>query len=185
MVKMDNRHILGLCLVCVVVGSLLFGDWQAISHDPCTSMKYNDYYHNSSITGSGETEFSTNNSQLVYICEAFSGSGDKCFWNPQSRVTGEFCNTCATSCLSQQKSLDIYQFSAGGALLAMSATLGFVVASAIASDVAGDGSQVKSIIVFCVKFKSFCLLMQGAFITIVVSSNTLGRCVSPYWRKWK
>ena len=38
MVKMDNRHILGLCLVCVVVGSLLFGDWQAIGHDPCTSM---------------------------------------------------------------------------------------------------------------------------------------------------
>ena len=151
MLKMDNRHILGLCLVCVVVGSLLFGDWQAIGHDPCTSMKYNDNYHNSSIIGSGETKFSTNNSHLVDSCEALSGSGDQCFWNPQSRVTGEFCNTCATSCLSQQKSLDIYQFSAGVALLAMSVTLGFVFASAIASDVAGVGSQVSivSVVQIC------------------------------------
>ena len=33
---MDNRKLLGLFLVCTLVGSALFGDWQSIGHDPCT-----------------------------------------------------------------------------------------------------------------------------------------------------
>ena len=144
MVKMDNRHLLGLCLVCTLAGSMLFGDWQAIGHDPCTSLNTTSQYFNfdSSFTGSGETGVSSNISQLVDSCEALSGSGDQCFWNPQSRVTGEFCNTCVASCLSEQKSLDIYQFSAGVLLLSVSAPLGFVFVSAIASDITSVEMQV-------------------------------------------
>ena len=137
MVKMDNRHLLGLCLVCTLAGSMLFGDWQAIGHDPCTSLNTTT----GSGTGSGETGVPSNISQLV-DCEALSGSGDQCFWNPQSRVTGEFCNTCVAGCLSEQKSLDIYQFSAGVLLLSVSTPLGFVFVSAIASDITSVEMQV-------------------------------------------
>ena len=143
---MDNRQLLGLCLVCTLGGSILFGDWQSIGHDPCnhlniTTEQFNYDYLNSSIEGSGD--ITPNISHLMNdYCKDFSRSGHECFWNPQSRVTGEFCNTCATSCLSQQRSLDISQFSIGVLFLAVSAPLGFVFVSAISSEITSLKSQV-------------------------------------------
>ena len=34
--KMDNRNLLGLCLLFALVGSILVADWQSIGQDPCT-----------------------------------------------------------------------------------------------------------------------------------------------------
>ena len=120
------------------------GDWQSIGHDPCFSSSLNTTEVSQSFNSSEsyEDEHSRNTS-LVEECEAKSSSAHKCFWNPQSRVTGEFCNTCIPRCLSQQKTLDVYQFSIGVLLLSIATPLGFVFISAISSDVTSKESQVQ------------------------------------------
>jgi MFS family permease len=138
--RVDNRIILGLCLIFALVGSILVGDWQSIGHDPCSSASL-DTASEMHCNGT----YSLNSScytQLVENCEALSSSGHECFWNPQSEVTGEFCNTCLPVCLGKQKSLNIYQFSLGVLLLALS-TLGFVFTSAITSEITAVESQVQ------------------------------------------
>ena len=62
-------------------------------------------------------------SQWVESCEALSSSSYQCFWNPKSRITGEFCNTCDTICYSEQKSFNFYQFSAGVMLICLASSL--------------------------------------------------------------
>ena len=80
---------------------------------------------------------SSSNSSLhnwwVESCEALSSSSHQCFWNPKSRITGEFCNTCHTACYSELKSFNLYQFSFGVLLVCLASALGFVFISAITS----------------------------------------------------
>ena len=86
------------------------------------------------LAPSDEINDTTNSSQrLVERCEALSSSSHQCFWNPNSRITGEYCNTCHASCHSEQKSSNFYQFSAGVLLVSLASALGFVFISAIAS----------------------------------------------------
>ena len=82
------------------------------------------------------------NLTLLERCEAQSSSSHQCFWNPNSRITGEHCNTCHASCHSQQKSSNFYQFSAGVLLLALASSLGFMFISAITSGYTPVESQV-------------------------------------------
>ena len=142
--RLDNRIILGSCLVFALVGSLLVGDWQSIGHDPCapgsldtTTIVYSEVYCN----GTDLFNNSSCHGQLVENCKNLSSSSHQCFWNPEARVTGEFCNTCLPVCLSKQRSLNIYQFSLGVLLLALS-TLAFVFISAITSEITAVESQV-------------------------------------------
>ena len=89
---------------------------------------------------------SSSNSSLhnwwVESCEALSSSSHHCFWNPKSRITGEFCNTCHTACYSERKSFNIYQFSFGVLLVRLASALGFVSISAIASAYTPTDHQV-------------------------------------------
>ena len=153
---MDNRNLLGLCLLFALIGSVLVADWQSIGQDPCTSFNSSatasEVYDPTLGFSSGiQEEYSngTSNSstsfydQLVTGCEALSSSSHQCFWNPQSRITGDICNTCFRVCLSREKSINLYQFSLGVLLLALSAPLGFVFVSAITSDITSVDSQVQ------------------------------------------
>ena len=79
---------------------------------------------------------------LVESCEAQSSSSHQCFWNPESRITGEFCNTCHKECLSKKTSINFYQFTAGVMLVSLATPLGFVFISAITSDFTPLHSQV-------------------------------------------
>ena len=92
-----------------------------------------------------ELNFTSNSSvyeQLIKSCEALSTSSHQCFWNPKSRVTGQFCNTCLPTCLSKQTAINFYQFSAGILLIALATPLEYVVVSAITSDMTATDSQV-------------------------------------------
>ena len=179
--KIDNRTLLGLCLLLALVGSVLMGDWQSIGHDPCFSLYRNSSsdtsqalnvspenkscssisnlpqydFENASISyleASGATkdnvwpEDSVSNAslpqQLVESCEALSNSKHMCYWNRQSDITRRYCYTCLATCLSRQKSQNIYQFSIGALFLCISAPLGFVFISAIASEITSVKSQV-------------------------------------------
>lgn len=81
--------------------------------------------------------------QKVETCVSQNISGGhQCFWNPQSRITGESCNTCHESCQSEQKAMNFYQFGIGVLLISLSSPLGFVYISAITSDITSVESQV-------------------------------------------
>ena len=141
--KTDNRIMLGLSLICALFGSLLCGDWQAIGNKPCS------YTNTSNITDYNDctasftcTNNSTNLSMFVRSCEAMSSSSDECFWNPKSRITGEFCNSCVSVCLSKEKSIDIYQFGLGVVFISLSASLGYTFLSAVMSDITPVDTQV-------------------------------------------
>ena len=156
--SIDNRKLLGMCFVSALIGSALVGDWQSIGHDPCSSEflspetseeLQNDFgsswlNNSSAIIPIDEQSNGTSDAirYLVEKCESLNSSTDQCFWNPQSRITGEFCNTCLDTCLSIQKSLGIYQFSVGMFLLAISTAFAFVLISAISSDITSVHSQV-------------------------------------------
>ena len=169
--KVDNRHLLGLCLIFTLVGSVLFGDWQSVGRDPCSSVDLStsdfDVYISKSGVGSGVGDILSNitstdiedyisesvvssgvgdmySNDTLRRCEALSNSSHQCFWNPHSRITGEFCITCLSVCLSKQKSHNIFQFSLGVVLLALAGQLGFVVTSAIGSEVTSVDIQVCS-----------------------------------------
>ena len=145
---------LGVSLFCALSGSVLITDWQSIGHDPCSSASPNssttddifndsslysgDYFTNETLT----SKTSSLSLDLLEGCIAQSTSSDHCFWNPQSRVTGDFCNSCAPSCLSKEKSLNIVQFCIGALLVASSASVGFVFISAVTSGITSIESQV-------------------------------------------
>ena len=156
---------MAVSLLFTLAGSILFGDWQSIGQDPCDSFSRinntideyddaeNDFYPLSGASGvlidyDNRTclDDSFSNTSLVQTlidsCEALSSSNHMCFWNRQSRITGSYCSECLGVCLSKQKSHNIYQFSIGALFLAIAATIGFVFASAIASDITSINSQV-------------------------------------------
>lgn len=134
---MNNRPILGISLLVVLVGSIIAADWKSVGHDPCS-----DYFlsnASASIHGSG---IESTYQHLIEWCEAQNSSDYQCFWNQESRITGEFCNTCLDACLSVEKSHNIYHFTVGVLLIAVSASVGFVTISAIASDITSMEFQV-------------------------------------------
>ena len=149
---------LGVSLLCALTGSALVADWQAIGHDHCSSANTNNAVianvsnysykgtHNEVLYNNKTSESEVTNtslSQELYdSCKALSNSSVNCFWNPQSRITGEFCNTCVPSCRSEEKSLIITQFIIGALLVALSAPLGFTFISAITSDITPIETQV-------------------------------------------
>ena len=130
--KVNNRVLLGIALVSCLMGCLLMSDWQAIGSGDVCSLPTNLSALASDNVGSGKVPIDSNN------C-----SSHQCFWNPESRVTGEFCNTCLPTCLSQQASLNFYQFSVGVFLISAGSWLGYVFISAVASDITSVESQVE------------------------------------------
>ena len=141
LLKVDNRKMLGFALLCTVLGSFLCGDWQAMANDPCTSASpSNSSYNDSFSQGADNVSIYED---IVKHCEAMSSSENHCFWNPQSRITGEFCNTCYPACLSEQRALNFYQFALGALLITLAGSIGHVFMSAVTSDISPIESQVR------------------------------------------
>ncbi|CAI8042429.1 hypothetical protein GBAR_LOCUS23564 [Geodia barretti] len=172
-----NRNILGLSLVLVLAGSLLFGDWQSIGPDPCTSFSSNaterDCGEISPVSGSGSgagdeafpvglsAANTTAVQELVEGCQALSGPSNACFWNRLSRVTGDYCTECLGTCLSTERSQNIYQLSLAVIILSIGAPLGFTFVPAIASDITPLNSQ-------------------GIVISMMLGVGLLTRAVTPF-----
>ena len=162
MAKMDNRNVLGLLLLLALGGCLLLGDWQSFGHDPCTTTNIttiDDYDSSGALPTSENTSHSGHNATSEFLsvaegsviaremCEAL---GHRCFWNPQSRVTGEPCNTCFPVCLSRAKSLCFYQFTLAVLLISIATPLLYVFTSVISSDMMPVRSQVNN--KYCSKY---------------------------------
>ena len=162
--KINNRVVLGMCLLFTVFGSLLIGDWQSIGHE--NNCSFNTTH--SSVEDSGSAELlgeyapalfpissvedknssNTTSSELSHYnrlvedCKSLSSADDTCYWNQQSLVTGHFCSICLRTCLSKRATLNFYQFSVGVLLLSIAGPLTFVFVSAVASEITTVESQV-------------------------------------------
>ena len=107
-------------------------------------------------------------------CEALSSSNHQCFWNPHSRITGEYCNTCHASCHSEQKSSNFYQFSAGVLLVTLASSFEFVFISAIASAYTAVECQVcVHIHVSYMWYQKLCCIIC-VFLNLTIGSHFCG-----------
>ncbi len=132
--RVDNRLILLLFFMCSTIGVLILVDWQSLGGDPCVAFNL-----------TSEESIYGNASDASYYCELFGvESGYECFWNPESRITGDYCERCRQVCLSKSHTLNLVQFIAGMLLLAMSMGPGRVLVATIASDIADGNSQVST-----------------------------------------
>ena len=151
----NNRITLALAYIVSLVGCVLLSDWQATGGHTCSPLHINitsDYESDYPSTYYGVDEGPLYNSSanmtpldfqfFLESCEAQSSSSHQCFWNPQSRITGDYCNTCLPVCLSYQASLNLYQFSAGVLMLSVGSFLAYFRTNAIVSDITPVNSQV-------------------------------------------
>ena len=83
------------------------------------------------------------------VCEALSGPPYHCFWNPNSRLTGEYCPRCNPLCRSVDYSLTFGQFLVGLIFLVFSYQIGHTTLTLVVSDALGSTSQVKFKIRLC------------------------------------
>ena len=123
-------------------------DWQAIRGDPC----YQFSLLENSTSARDEMSTAHLNDCLDYeyrnesdgcFCEALGRShGYDCFWNPVSRLTGEYCERCHQVCLSQSHTLNFVQLIIGVILLSYSYAPGRLLVASIASDIAKNKPQV-------------------------------------------
>ena len=171
--KIDNRIGLIWVLALALIGTLFLIDWHGYGENPCNhQLFYNEtMFQNdavtlnnlsfpqpdisSSLVGSGSSRnfnwlvnSTTGNeissiSDMKKICKSMRTSGNSCFWNPKSRVTGKTCSTCRAVCLSQQKSLTFIQFSIGVALIAFILQPGVSFYIAVASSMTDTKYQVR------------------------------------------
>lgn len=171
---------LGVCLSCSLVGGVLIGDWQSIVQEDSCSLSLNgsEECNDSALSMRNCSNIST--SYYIDVCE----SQDKdCYWNEQSYVTGEFCNTCLPTCLSRIATMDFYQFSVGVMLLSVGAPLGFVFTSAVASEITAVESQVLYKAIVDLQRFLLSLSLQGAVLSLLVGTGAFSRAVSPIWCK--
>ena len=65
-----------------------------------------------------------------------------CHWNPQSEVTGRYCEDCSPICRDQTNYLQFSQFAIGAALLLFSAEMHNIPTLSLLSDIVDNKSQV-------------------------------------------
>jgi MFS family permease len=169
--RCNNRVMVGLVFVMIVIGCSLVTDWQAIHvQDPCRrpSLMNNvtsdagEASNVSFIDGNTNESNVTQFQLLVEKCEARSTSGYECFWNPHSRVTGDQCNTCYEGCLSLQTYLNFYQYTVGVFLVSVGGTLEYIYNFALLSDIIPPENQ-------------------GSITAFTIGCGALSRTVTPLW----
>jgi len=115
-------------LTATIVGAALIADWQAIGYDPCT--QFSPFHHPELTNRTGA--ICLNNYNLTdmeahinlcsnvtlprTVCESLGDTKYHCYWNQNSRVTGEECYACPSICRSEYKSLYLAQFVVGSVL---------------------------------------------------------------------
>ena len=101
------------------------------------------YTDNSSLT---ECCNSTTISTAGCICESLSDVPNyNCYWNPNSIITGEYCERCRPVCLSHSHTLSFIQFVIG--VFAISGSIGFnrILLSIVVSDSIGNSKKGRKI----------------------------------------
>ena len=118
-------------------------DWQSLGGDPCNQLTVPNSNESYELVASIDSSDCDYNSPERCLCEQFGNASDyECFWNPVSRITGEYCERCRPVCLSKTHTLSFVQLFVGMVLLSFCLTPGRSLVTVIASDIAGNRSQV-------------------------------------------
>ena len=134
-----------------------------ILHHP-QSLNYSNVCIGNNIDHWSQCDFVNNTAQCN--CEE---SSNQCFWNPSSRLTGQYCERCRPVCLSKEYSLSFPQLMIGVMLLAPGYPMGRISLSILASDGLGKASQVSPIYIN-EKLESCRLVMLSASHHILLCS---------------
>ena len=146
---MDNRYIFLGGLILGSIACVLMADWQAIRGDPCDEFSG----HCELMNGQNDTQLnisieenSIDNNTLALspceVCKMHSGDPNHCFFNPDSRITHEYCDDCRPFCRSELHSLNFVQFLIGVCLFSFSFPLVRITMTIMFSDALGSASQV-------------------------------------------
>ena len=146
----DNRFIFLGGLILGLIGSVLMADWQAIGGDPCDEFSG---HCSEIINGQNETQFnvtleenSTDSTLMLSpceVCKMHSGDPYQCYFNPDSRITKEYCDDCRPFCRSELHTLNFAQFLIGVCLFSFSFPLVRITMTMIMfSDALGSASQI-------------------------------------------
>jgi len=141
----DNRYIFLMGLLLSLAACALVTDWQAIGGDPCDKFS-GPCINGSNLTMTEEIAFQADNSSELLPCEVcrmHSGSPYQCFWNPDGRISQEYCSDCREVCRSELHTLNFAQFLIGICLFGYSFPMLRITMTIIFSDALGSASQVK------------------------------------------
>ena len=142
----DNRFIFLGGLILGLIACVLMADWQAIGGDPC-----NEFSGHCEINNN-ETQFdisieeskidNTSTLSPCEVCKMHSGDPYQCYFNPDSRITQEYCDDCRPFCRSKLHTLNFVQFLIGVCLFSFSFPLVRITMTIMFSDALGSASQV-------------------------------------------
>ena len=105
------------------------------------SSQTNSYYEQYPIY-MDDIDLDSCNSNTSCICESFSVPPFNCFWNPNSRITGQYCPRCEPLCRSTDHTINFIQFIVGISLITLAFPIGRGTLTLIVSDAMGYNSQV-------------------------------------------
>ena len=142
----DNRYIFLIGLILSLVACALVTDWQSISGDPCDKFSGPCYNRTTNSTMTEEIIYQGGNNSLELlpceVCRMHSNSPYQCFWNPDARISQEFCTDCREVCRSELHTLHFAQFLIGICLFGYSFPMLRITMTIIFSDALGTASQV-------------------------------------------
>jgi len=147
--RLDNRFIFLLGMSLSLTACMLITDWQAIGGDPCDkfsgpcSNRTNQF--NNSLAE--ETIVLESDNTSCEVCRMHSGDPYYCFWNPDARISHEFCSDCEPFCRSELHTINFIQFLIGVCLFSFSFPMMRITATVIVSDCLGSASQVCMILI--------------------------------------
>ena len=144
---MDNRFIFLGGVILGVIACTIMADWQAIGGDPCDKFSGHCENKNASTFNSYIEENNTDNNSTCEVCKMHSGDPYQCFFNPDSRITQEYCDDCRPFCRSEQHTLNFVQFMIGVCLFSFSFPLVRITMTIMFSDALGSASQVHMLLV--------------------------------------
>ena len=154
-----------IAFVLSFFGLVFLADWQSVGGDPCVQLTHGECLGDSVGSGNGSLDYLLQNNscsvfhdatveELFYnatslcgdeqcVCDVINNVTDyQCFWNPLSRVTGQYCERCRRVCLSEAHSLNFAQFIVGTLVFAPGYPMGRIALTVLASDGLGAASQV-------------------------------------------
>ena len=135
---LHNRYIFMLGIIVALVACALTTDWQAISEDPC------DQFSGSCDNKTDIGNNASNRSSLppCELCRMHSGHPYQCFFNPDARISKEYCADCKPLCRSELHTINFAQFLIGVCLFSLGFPFMRIALTIILSDSLGSASQV-------------------------------------------
>ena len=152
---LHNRYIFLIGIFVSLTACMLITDWQVIGGDPC------DQFSGTCASNETSPEFDNDSSLLTpcELCRMHSGDPHQCFFNPDGRISKEYCADCKPFCRSELHTLNFAQFLIGVCLFGLGFPMMRISLTIILSDSLGTASQVISHAASAIKSYNACMCL--------------------------